>query len=303
MPTSKDRIARALAQNAASPLALGLAPALRALLGVPEGAGYTAEMVPLIMELQASFGIGADGVVGQHTHDKLTAQRYLEGVDCRGLWPADASAPSERRAHYLGFYQRFDRGPTTHPRLLALRGAYPFARKTHRMIHARRYDDAFVLITDQDAVVFRGATHAYQRSFAKSSGAVASIRPGVYRMALAGSSPPIFNLMTPSGDGNLPAFRDNDHDGVISESELAAALGAKGGLTEPGVGAIATEIQFHPGYETLKKPNERFSSIGCQTAPLPELERLMQAGHAIDYVLANAADLVKPRPPADAPNV
>ena len=60
-------------------------------------------------------------------------------------------------------------------------------------------------------------------------------------------------------------------------------------------GATANEIQFHPGYDTFKQGNSgpKFSSIGCQTAPLDALELLARAGETIDYVLANASEIAK----------
>ena len=294
MSLTPGQVENAIRKNAADPLSRELAPTLRALLGAPRGDGYTAEMLQQIAELQVSLGKLEDGVVGPLTRAALSAQGYLAGVDCSALWAPEGASASARREHYLALYRRFDqRTDTGRPQLLGIRGAYPFARLSHRMIHARRYDDAFVLITDADAVVFRGATHAFQRSFAKSSGAVASIRPGVYQLTLAGSKPPIFNVSTLDGKGDIPAFRDDDHDGVISEDEAARALTATGFQTKPGSGAFADQIQFHPGYDTIKQGTQKFSSIGCQTAPLAELERLERAGHDIDFVLANATELAR----------
>jgi hypothetical protein len=306
VPLTSEQIRQALEKNADLPTAMALSGALRDLLGAPAGGGYTEEMIEQIAELQVSLGIREDGVVGEHTRDALSAQSYLVGVDCASIWPEADSSPLARREHFLALYRRFDdRGPRGLPRVLGIRGAYPNARKTHRMIHARRYDDCFVLITDADAIVFNGSTHAYQRSFATASGAVASIRPGVYQMKIVpGSTPPKFNISTPDGGGNIPAFRDNDHDGVISEDEAARALAATGPGTKPGTGTSATEIQFHPGYETFAKPGKKFSSVGCQTAPLPELQLLERAGHEIDFVLANASDLARAATPlASSPNL
>jgi hypothetical protein len=292
MFATKEQIAEALAFNAQAQSAIVLAESLRALLGMPLGDGYVAEMIDPIMELQASMALGPDGKVGEMTSKALQRLDYLKGDDCGSIWGSEDATPLARRAYYLTLYERFASVPATGgPRLLGIRGAYPFARRTHRMIHARRFDDSFVLITDSDAVIFRGATHAYQTSFATSTGAVASIRPGSYHLELnEGSDPPIFNLTLPNGVGDIPAYRDNDHDGVISETEVASALAAN-----KGKGATANEIQFHPGYDTFKVKGggATFSSVGCQTAPLAALHLLESAGSSIDYVLANASDLAQ----------
>jgi hypothetical protein len=273
--------------NNASAVARELARPLRDLFGIQPGDGFAPEMIELIMELQTSLGVFGDGIIGDKTAAALKRQGYLEGSDCSGVWAPDSAAPLERRAHYLElFARRGGNASSARPCLLGIRGAYPFARRSHKMIHARRFDDSFVLITDADAIVFRGATHAYQLSLATSTGAVASIQPGVFVLTLAGSTPPIYNLTLPNGSGNIPAFRDHDHNGVISADEMKIDLAANGGS-----GAIATEIQFHPGYDTIKTQGHSFSSIGCQTAPLAELQLLERAGHTIDYVLANVGEL------------
>jgi len=298
MALSAEELAHALDVNGKNPSAIALAPALRALLGEPTGAGYTSGMIPLVAELQESLGVKSDGIVGPFTAGAVSGQGYLSGVPCESLWPAaDADGPA-RRAHFLAFCRMIDAGiPRGRSCVLGIRGAYPLARATHRMIHARRFDDTFVLISDDDAVMFRGATHAYQRNLMSSGGAVASIRPGSYVLKLAGSDPPIFNvarLTGPGALGDIPAFRDVDHDGVISESEAVRALTGGVGKSEPGLGQVADEVQFHPGYDTIKRSTGKpFSSIACQTAPLADLQRLLNAGNVLDFVLANAADLAQ----------
>jgi len=65
---------------------------------------------------------------------------------------------------------------------------------------------------------------------------------------------------------------------------------------------VATDVLFHPGYETIEPGSRRpFSSIACQTAPLAELRRLRAAGNTLDYVLTTVDELLLPVPTVDRP--
>jgi hypothetical protein len=108
-----------------------------------------------------------------------------------------------------------------------------------------------------------------------------------------GNDPPIFKLLTLQGRAEIPVYRDTNHDARIDEVEKRASETAtRGEQVLPGIGAYATEILLHPGYDTLQvQKRDPFSSIGCQTAPIEALRQVLAAGRTLDYVLADAIDL------------
>lgn len=158
---------------------------------------------------------------------------------------------------------------------------------------APKYDDKFVLLTNEDLpVIFSGATHAYQLNSTESQdlnhdgvGDVACICPGSYILTDALSAPyPIFILTTPDGNGNVPAWRDTNHDGKFSDSELA-------------VKTTANAVLFHTGWDAPPDSAHR-SSIACQTTSLKWLQAMHAAcqkakGKIIDYCLINNDDAEK----------
>lgn len=162
--------------------------------------------------------------------------------------------------------------------------------RTYPVKDAPKYDDQFILLTLDDLpVIFPGATHAYQLNSTESQdlnhdgvGDVACICPGTYILTDALSAPyPIFILTTPDGNGNIPAWRDTNHDGVFSDSELA-------------IKTTANAVLMHTGWDAPADSAHR-SSIACQTTSL----KWLQAMHAacqkmktkvIDYHLINAVD-------------
>jgi len=289
MALLESKVQHAFDVNAKDPVAVALAPLLRDVFGAPVGAGYTREMLDQIGEYQTSVGLPADGVVGRNTRLALEKQGYLDASACPGLWPSDALAASARSDHYVRLVRAT--APSTRPLLIGLRGVYPFARRLHRLVHAMRYDDSFVLLVPGEAPeVFRGATHAYQTFAAHSpDGGVGSIRPGTYFLKVATEKPIQFHLLDTHGKGDIPAWRDTDHNGFISAEEMEAALSAKHGQQINSNGMFANQVLFHPGYDDPEHPR---SSIACQTASRSRVQRLRQAGTELDYVLVNAADVV-----------
>jgi Putative peptidoglycan binding domain len=298
------QVKMALEKNAVLLTARRAIDALSELFGAPRNGDYTAALVQLIAEYQASVGLRMDGIVGKATFEALQRQKYLEGESCWRLWPSAVDDPAQQAAHYRSLCELLnEEPPSARPFLIGLRGVYTFGRRTHRVIHSRRYDDAFILLKpDHPPVVFRGATHAYQLAAAETPdenngdlGDVGSIRPGRYVLHLLTTSPPQFQIKTPEGDTRLPAFRDTDHNGVISATEAEEAESALDGpRTSHAIGMFASGVLFHPGYEEMKsEASEHFSSIACQTAPLSVLEYLRDAGSEIEYLLVNANRLAR----------
>lgn len=167
------------------------------------------------------------------------------------------------------------------------------ALKTHETVAKPAYDDAFVCLVPDPAgppYVFAGATHPYQRDSKLSPdvdgdgrGDVGCIRPGHFELTLALEAPyPVFVLTLPGGSGQIPAFRDTNHDGLYSAAELSQM-------------SFASAVLLHTGFDAPADSEHR-SSIACQTCSLPDLRYL--ASHArpygkkIDYVLLDAADAI-----------
>jgi hypothetical protein len=304
----------AVEKNQFSPDAALLAPSLRKSFGLADGADYSIELVQFVAEVQRSLGLLADGVIGQKTLPLLRASLENDSGPSDGLWPAGGSGDDRVYEHYRalcaasGFEPRADR-----PTLLAIRGVWLHGRRPHPVRHVPLYDDAFVLLRSGEApFAFRGATHPYQ---ARSGAApdvdgdgekdVGMIRPDTYLLRLQSSSPPIFNLLTQRGSGRIPAYRDTDHDARIDDAEKqASSARTAGAQVEPGIGAYATEVLLHPGYDALQAKDRRpFSSIGCQTASVESLQRVLAAGKTLDYVLADGVALVNAVGGRESPKV
>ena len=226
-------------------------------------------------------------------------------VPCAALWPK--RDPVDRILHWWAIAGHLgaplDRA---RPFLIGIRGAKEGDLETHQPVHRAAYDDTFVFIPPAElgpTVTFPGATHAYQRDSKLSPdvdgdkrGDVGSIRCGRYELKDMGSQPyPIFLLTNQDGTGQIPAHRDTDHDGVISEAEAARSESATKGAQVNSQGHYATAVLFHTGFDAPPDADHR-SSIACQTASLKWLqlmrERAKPCGGVIDYVLINAWDLV-----------
>ena len=131
------------------------------------------------------------------------------------------------------------------------------------------YDDTFVVLRngpngEPTVQTFQGATHANQRRSGASYGpdangnnvrGVAMLRPGSYDVDFAtnnyqGRWGGAYHVKTQDGNGYVPAYRDTNADGRISDSERSAA---------EQNGYQASAILFHSGKGAAP------SSIGCQT--------------------------------------
>jgi hypothetical protein len=282
--------------------ALRLASPLRRLFGLEEGQDYSAEVVQFVAEFQRSRGLAADGVIGPQTRRHIEPLVRADLASCEKLWPA-TSAAMDRHSHFAALCASSGfRDGNARPTLLALRGVWLFGRSVHPVWHAPLYDDAFILLRDGTApFAFRGATHPYQIDSKASADLdrdgrkdVGMVRPGCYVLEMVGNDPPIFKMFTREGTAQIPVYRDMNHDARIDEAEKKASESAtRGEQVAAGVGAFATEILLHPGYDTLLPQKQSpFSSIGCQTAPVEALREVLAAGRTIDYVLVDAVDLV-----------
>jgi hypothetical protein len=225
-------------------------------------------------------------------------------VNCSALWPGDSL--TDQLLHWSFIAGKLGATPSlSRPFLLGIRGAAPNDQETHQTVHRPRYDDTFVLLTrSAPPLVFAGATHAYQLDSKLSPdvsgdgrGDVGSIRPGKYLLTDTRSMPhPIFHLTLADGKtGRIPAYRDTDHDGVISQAEELASERRKRGAQVGPDGDYATDVLLHTGFDAPANAKHRFS-IACQTCSLTWLELLRREAKSskglVDYVLANAETLL-----------
>lgn len=236
-------------------------------------------------------------------------------VSCPELWPSDNL--QEQIQHWAFIAGKLGANPALpRPFLIGIRGVAPNETVTHPTLHFPRYDDTFVLLTPTaPPLVFAGATHAYQSDSKLSPdvdgdgrGDVGSIRPGSYLLTDTRSMPyPIFHLTLENGkDGNIPAYRDTNHNRELSPEEEEASKKRKTGPQVNAQGDYATAVLLHTGFDAPADAQQR-SSIACQTCSLQWLVHLRNAAKVskglIDYRLALAEtllDYAKQRPHTDS---
>lgn len=212
-------------------------------------------------------------------------------TDATPLWLPPGVDPRDWWGHLAGQLGAGPGYPLARPFLLVLRGVVVGAAETHETVARAAYDDTFVGLSHDGVVppyVFRGASHAYQRDSRAAPdvngdgrGDVGCIRPGRFELTLAITDPfPIFTLTMPGGSGNIPCFRDTNHDGRYSAAELSQR-------------SFATAVLLHTGFDAPAGSEHR-SSIACQTANVADLRYLASHaaayGRKIDYVLLDADD-------------
>jgi hypothetical protein len=286
---SASRVAAAIAFN--NEHALEVLESLCSALKVQSPPGqYDAALVQLIAEQQGANGLAVDGKVGQRTRELLSTLQ--PPLPAEVLWPAPELTDPAKAEHYraicakLGFETALNR-----PLLVAFRGVELRGAETHPVISSRKYDDAFVLLALVDGTArareFVGATHPYQATTTaqgtpdvNSDGArdVGTIKPGRFllkRQEKPPGHPPSLHLVKLDGKDGIPTWRDVNHDGKIAGSELDPSL-------------FATEVLLHPGFTSLQKGKAvPYSSIGCQTAKIEDVQAVAEHGLA-DYLLVDA---------------
>ncbi|MBS2040869.1 peptidoglycan-binding protein [bacterium] len=161
------------------------------------------------------------------------------------------------------------------PTVLGLRGLSLDGSRHDSGRNTGSNDDTFVVLGRDKAgkptvTELHGATHA-ATSKGKIAGGVAQLRPGNYEVNRRHDYHG-HEAWAVGGGGNVPVYRDANRDGRISEAEKAAAVRNK--TTGDG-------ILFH---------FDRQSSIGCQTLPVDQLEKLNAAvrGGNFHYTLIDA---------------
>lgn len=149
--------------------------------------------------------------------------------------------------------------------VVLLRGLNPWGERHDSQDNVGPYNDTFLVLSryqggQVSARAFLGSGHAGQAETSRSPGCyagIAQLRPGLY---FARSNDTYLGLWSwhvvnheSDYDGYVPAWRDRDKDGYISEGERLAA--ERNGVT-------ASEILIHNGVS-----DEVGNSIGCVTMP------------------------------------
>jgi peptidoglycan hydrolase-like protein with peptidoglycan-binding domain len=176
--------------------------------------------------------------------------------------------------------------PNGQATVLGVRGMDANGNRHDTTINAK-YDDTFVVLKPNGTVEeFRGSTHSNPRYQPRAPdanrdgrGDLGMIRPGNYSVVPNGSyvGNASYHVRTEGGSGSLPAYRDTDQSGRISQAERDAAKAR---------GYKQTEILFHQA-----GTNDN-GSMGCQTIASKDYNRFIQAvggkGAAYNYSLVDA---------------
>jgi hypothetical protein len=192
------------------------------------------------------------------------------------------------------------------PFLIGIRGIEVNKDTTHPLVHKPAYDDtAVLLVKGEEPIIFPFATHAYQANSKLAPDTnldgvqdVGSLRPGRFVMSDPGIMPyPIFILTLPNGSGNLPAYRDFNHDTKLSDDEIQKSINTKTGPQTNDDGCYANSVLWHCGFDAPQDSDHR-SSISCQTSNVKWLQlarqKLIQSKTKyLDYVLVNIEDVLK----------
>ncbi|MCA9797582.1 MAG: peptidoglycan-binding protein, partial [Candidatus Eremiobacteraeota bacterium] len=136
---------------------------------------------------------------------------------------------------------KFDPNRTT---VVGLRGLSPDGKRHSSGDNVGPYNDTFAVLKKgkdgQPSVqYFQGSAHAGQKR-GPASGGVAQLRPGNYSVAPNGQryGMPSYHVRTQDGSGSVPAYRDRNGDGKISDTERQFAERNN---------TKATAILFHNG--------------------------------------------------------
>lgn len=230
-----------------------------------------------VRQFQQANGAKVDGIVGPETVGKLqgaapttnnTVSDYTPPAQTTG--PVTTPGANASNREQFDFYASMVRraggevNPNGQPTVLGLRQGTGGAQ--------RSYEDQFVVLTADGRVQrFTGATYPGQSRSSQSPdvtrdgvGDVGMIRPGNYTVVPNGqhAGAASFHVRTLGGNGNVPGWRDTNHDGAYSSSEQGASQSR---------GDTLSGVLFHQGNRNAP------SSIGCQTMSPSEFSRFIDA--------------------------
>jgi hypothetical protein len=274
--------------------AMDVLPAIERELGqhpsLPGRGWWNVAAVECIAGLQEGVGVAVDGQFGPQS--RLILGNRLRAYASDGLWPADGS---DERSHWAALSELAGY-PLTDGRhcLIGLRNLALDAEFTHPIANGPAYDDTFVWLDTNGSVRrFVGATHSYQVQNepmrADDRTELTTIRAGRYRVRKTHDfeGHPALEVFNLDGTNLIPAWLDQ---GRRLLTQTISELPTRISQLNPQ-GAYTRGSMFHPGFDTMHSEGP-FSSLGSQTAPLAEIERL-SAAEMFDYVLLDAVELVQ----------
>jgi hypothetical protein len=209
-------------------------------------------------------------------------------ADPGGGGKADGSMPARSYEVYAAIVESTGATLGTRPVVLGLRGL-SLDGALHDTSAGPRYDDTLVVLRAGQVTELNVSTHPWLMASnhvpdvnRDGAGDVGLVRPGRYSVVARPSSrdivgQPTFHV-TVAGADAIPAWRDTDHDGVISDLERTASESR---------GDLMTAILFHVGGDAAP------AAVGCQVQAADSHRRFVAAlgGRvAFDYVLVDASD-------------
>ncbi len=160
----------------------------------------------------------------------------------------------------------------------------------HDTVAENAFDDVFVVLrANAPGLVFEASTHPFEKQPTRGvpdvdgdqKGDVGMVRPGVYRAARMTESiddAPVFWVKLASGSDKLPAWRDTNHDGVVSSAERELSQSRNHTIDE---------VLFHVASDRAPK------AVGCQVSTQSVLRSLGElAPSGFTYVIVDAHQLV-----------
>ena len=172
---------------------------------------------------------------------------------------------SDRQAYYRAIVTEFAGEPSDDDIwVIGLRGVSANGKRHDSRLSSGGYDDTLVVLQsgNKGVMEFQAATHAGSPTSSDAPWGVAQIRPGCYRAApLRGrGTEPVWQLLTQEGEDGLPAWRDRDGNGWVSqdERELDEHYGTKANNMVLGNGADAKRPTSSGGPTLAPAEFERF---------------------------------------------
>jgi hypothetical protein len=271
--------------------AMDVLPAIEREIGrtpsVPGRGWWNVAAVECIANLQEGAGLVVDGRFGPRS--RVTLCERLRAYATDGLWPPSDGVEREHWAslcEVMGY-------PLIEGRhaLLALRGLALDGEFTRPLANRPAYDDTFVWLgVDGGVRRFAGATHPYPAvGESMREDETATIRAGRYRVrkTYEFKGHPALDLFNLDGTNLIPARFDRSRR---MATDTISELPTRNSQLNPQ-GLYSRGIMFHAGFDTPGGDGRPFCSLGSQTAPVAEIERLSEAGE-FDYMLLDAVDVL-----------
>jgi hypothetical protein len=223
----------------------------------------------------------ADDASGSQDDFELQAEVAVTGTAEHDVWAAFVRS-NGGRVH-----------PGRMATVVGLRG-FSEDRRRHEVRSERVWNDVFVVLTpDGRAVLLSGSTHPWEIASKSAPDAnadgvpdVGMVRPGEYLARGRGlgrltGGLPAYEVMSTTGSGFIPSYRDTNHDGVFDSQEIALSRTR---------GDRMSSVLFH-----RSGGGGAPAAIGCQVfdeASMAEVVLAVGGASArFNYLLVDAANL------------